>query len=62
MNSKIYYYSLKNGVTGCFSLGAVSIKINNIRICFCSIDLSCTIIEKDNFIVNLYILLACHIK
>ena len=31
------------------------IKINNLLICFCSFDLSCLILEKDNFIENLYI-------
>ena len=28
-------------------------------ICFCSFDLSCPILEKDNFIKNLYIVLSC---
>ena len=36
---------------------AVSIKISNLPICFCSFDLSCPLQEKDNFIENLYIVL-----
>ena len=29
---------------------------------FCTFDLSCSILEKDNFIENLYIVLSCLIK
>ena len=29
---------------------AVSVKISSLRVCFCSFDLSCPILEKDNFI------------
>ena len=32
------------------------------RICFCTFDLSCSILEKENFIENLYIVLSCLIK
>ena len=31
-------------------------------ICFCSFDPFCSILEKDNFIENLYIVLYCLIK
>ena len=37
-------------------------KISNFIICFCSFDLSCSILEKDTFIENLYIVLSCLIK
>ena len=33
-----------------------------ISICFCSFDLFCPILEKDNFIKNVYIVLSCLIK
>ena len=41
---------------------AISVKISNLLICFCSFDLSCPILEKDNFIENLDIVLYCLIK
>ena len=31
-------------------------------ICFCSFDLFCPLLEKDNFIENVYIALSCPIK
>ena len=37
----------------------VAVKISNLLICFCSFDLSCLILEKSNFIENLYIVLFC---
>ena len=40
----------------------LSIKISYFRICFCTFDLSCSILEKDNFIEHLYIVLFCLIK
>ena len=40
-----------------FSQASVSFKISNLLICFCSFDLSCPILEKDNFM-----LLSCLIK
>ena len=33
-----------------FCQAAISVKICNLLICFCSFDLSCPILEKDNFI------------
>ena len=33
-----------------FSQATISIKIRNFLICFCSFDLSYSILEKDNFI------------
>ena len=41
---------------------AVSVEISNLLICFCSIDLSCPIFEKDNIVEHLYIVLFCFIK
>ena len=38
------------------------IQINNVFICFCSFDVSCRILEKDNLIKNVYIVLSCLIK
>ena len=38
------------------------IKISNSLICFCSFDLSCPILEKDNFIEFFYIVTSCLIK
>ena len=38
-----------------FCQAAVSVKISNLLICFCSFDLSCPILEKDNFIKFVYI-------
>ena len=40
----------------------LSIKIYNFCVCFCSFELSCSILEKDNFIVNVYTILSCVIK
>ena len=45
-----------------FCQAAVSIKISKLLICFCSFDLSCPILEKNNFIKNVYIVLSCLIK
>ena len=42
-----------------FSQAAVSVKISNLLSCFCSFDLSCSILEIDNFMKNLYIVLSC---
>ena len=46
-----------------FSQAAVSIKISNLHICFCSFDLSYLILEENNFIYkNVYcIVLSCQI-
>ena len=41
---------------------AVEVKISNLLICFCSFELSCPILEKDNFIECIYIVLSCFIK
>ena len=41
------------------SQAAVSFKISNFLTCICSFDLSCPILEKDNFIENVYIVLYC---
>ena len=41
---------------------AVSIKLSNLLICFCSFDLSYPVLEKDDFIKNVYIVLSCLIK
>ena len=45
-----------------FSQAAISIKISNLFIGFCSFDLSCPTFEKDNFIEMFYIILSCLIK
>ena len=37
-----------------FCQAAVSFKISNLLICFCSFDFSCPILKKDNFIEMLY--------
>ena len=37
---------------------AIAIKISNLLIYFCSFELSCPILEKDNFIEHLYIVLS----
>ena len=37
-----------------WSQATVSIKIRNLLICFCSFDLSCPVLEKLNFIENVY--------
>ena len=36
----------------------VAMNISNFLICFCSFDLSCPILEKDNFMKNMYIVLS----
>ena len=38
-----------------FYQAATAIKINNLRICFCSFDLSYPIVEKDNLIKTFFI-------
>ena len=38
---------------------AIAIKISNLLICFCSFDLSCSILEKHILIEHLYIVLSC---
>ena len=40
----------------------LSIMISYFRICFCTFDLSCSILENNNFIENVYIVLSCLIK
>ena len=40
----------------------LSIMISYFHICFCTFDLSCSILENNNFIENLYIVLSCLIK
>ena len=35
----------------------ISVKISNSLVCFCNFNLCCPILEKDNFIKNLYLLL-----
>ena len=42
------YYTIKKNIQA-----AVASKISNLIICFCSFDLSCPILEKDNFIEKL---------
>ena len=49
-------------LSGHFSKAAISIKISILLINFCSFDLFCAILEKDNFIEILYIVLSCPIK
>ena len=44
------------------SQAAISVKISNLVICFCSFGLSCPILENDNIIENLYIVSSCFIK
>ena len=45
-----------------FGVCSFSVKISNLFICFCSFDLPCPILEKDNFIENVCIVLSCLIK
>ena len=45
-----------------FYQAAVAIKISNLLICFCSFDLSGSILEKDILIEKLYIVLSCIFK
>ena len=42
-----------------FYQAIVAIKISNFLICFCSFELFCPILEKDNFIENVYLVLSC---
>ena len=42
-----------------FCQAAGSIKIRNLLICFCILDFSCLILEKDNFIENLFLVAVC---
>ena len=44
------------------SQAAVSIKISTLLIFFCSFELSCPVLKKDNFIKDLYNVLSCLIK
>ena len=37
-----------------FCQATVSLKISNLLICFCSFDLSCPVLEKDNCIEYFY--------
>ena len=41
-----------------FCQAAVSAKISYLLICFCSFDFSCSILETDNCIVNVYNVLS----
>ena len=41
-----------------YSTTILSIKISYFRICFCTFDLSCSILEKDNCIEHFYIVLS----
>ena len=45
-----------------FIQATVSIKTSNFLICFCSFDMSCSVLEKNIFIEIVYILLSCLIK
>ena len=45
---------------GTFAI-SLSIKISYFRICFCTFDLSCSILKKDNCIENVYIVLSYEI-
>ena len=40
----------------------LSIKISYFRMCFRTFELSCSILEKDNFVEHLYIVLSCVIN
>ena len=45
-----------------FYQAAVAVKINNVLICFCRLDLSCPILEKDIFIEHfVYCLVSLNI-
>ena len=44
------------------SQAAVSFKTSNLLICFGTFDFSCPILDKDNFIKQLYIVLSYLIK
>ena len=41
---------------------AIAVKISNLFIYFSSFDLSCSILEKDSFIENVYIVLSSLLK
>ena len=45
-----------------FHFYQVAINISNLLICLYSFELSCPILEKDNFIENLYSVLSYRIK
>ena len=58
----LYHYltgSITESITIVFSQAAISVIISNLLICVCSFDLSCPILEKENFIEILYIVLSC---
>ena len=40
----------------------VKVEISILLICFCSFDLFCSLLDKDNSIENLYIAMSCSIK
>ena len=44
------------------SQAAVSVKISNLLICFCSCELSCPLLENGNSIEDLYVVMCCRIK
>ena len=51
--------SLLHTSTYChFCQSAISVKINNLLICFCNFDLSCPLLEKCNFIKTIYTVLS----
>ena len=53
----VFSYNYFDGIVD-FSLkvkAAISVKISNLLICFCSFYLPCLILEKDNFIKHMYI-------
>ena len=54
----VILYALSNS----FCEVAVSIKMSNLLIRFCNFYFSCSKLEKDNFIENLYIVSTCLIK
>ena len=70
--SVIHYYQI--GLTYWYSLfkitfsiivvskAAISIRIINFLICFCSFDSCCPILKKENVTKNGYIVLSCLIK
>ena len=52
----------KNNYLYLFCQSAISIKISNLLICFCSFDFYGPILEKDNLIKFYNIVLSCLIK
>ena len=62
----LFYKSKTNWWAGChfyhFHQATIAIKISNLSICFCSFDLSCSILEKYIFSENVYIVLSYLIK